>query len=62
MIEIRCPQCNKLLGKTEAPGPRIEIVCPKCKVLVAWPSLRAEIVTPDPDREREHPSRLFPSS
>jgi hypothetical protein len=44
MIEVRCPKCNRLLFKTAAPGPQIEIFCRYCDALITWPSLRAEIL------------------
>lgn len=31
MTEIRCPKCNKLVGKVSG---GFEIVCPRCKAVV----------------------------
>jgi|SRR5699024_11244873 len=32
MFDIRCSNCNKLLGRAEAQG-QVEIKCPRCKKL-----------------------------
>lgn len=47
MIEVRCPQCGKLLFKADGFGSRIEAYCPRCKVQISWPSPRPEVVPAD---------------
>jgi phage FluMu protein Com len=50
MMDVRCPKCHKLLGRSDGHGT-IEIECPRCKHLVrSYPSVAIEIVTEDGDR------------
>ncbi|KAB0655928.1 Com family DNA-binding transcriptional regulator [Acinetobacter courvalinii] len=35
MIELRC-NCGKLLGKIEKVSVKIEIKCPRCRVVNHW--------------------------
>lgn len=44
MIEIRCPQCNKLLFKAEGFGTQIEGYCWRCKIHILWPSNVAQVL------------------
>jgi phage FluMu protein Com len=53
--EVRCPKCNKLLFKADGFGVRIEIQCDRCKSVVIWPVLAAELKqteTQTPARKR----------
>lgn len=43
-LEVRCPTCHKLLLKINGLCCIIEVACPKCKLLVRWPVLAAEVV------------------
>lgn len=43
ITEVRCPHCNKLLFKANGFGVLIEIQCERCKSVVIWPVLTAEI-------------------
>ncbi len=42
LIEVRCPNCNRLLLRMGGFG-LVEIRCPKCKALVRYPKLVPEI-------------------
>jgi phage FluMu protein Com len=44
MIDFRCNNCNKLLGKIEG---KAEIVCPRCKTLNKRPSFQ-DLITKVP--------------
>lgn len=44
MIDVRCPKCQKLIGRSDGQGA-VEIECPRCKLLVrAAPTFTVEIV------------------
>lgn len=45
-IEVRCPQCKRLLFKVQGFGARVTCKCERCKSLVRWPSTAAEVVPP----------------
>ena len=43
MVELRCPECNKLLGKMLIQtGGVVEIKCTKCKKVIAFQSKKNE--------------------
>ena len=44
-LEVRCPECDKLLFKVIWLGAIIEIVCPRCGTMVRWPTIAPEIVS-----------------
>jgi phage FluMu protein Com len=44
MIDFRCSNCNKLLGKIEG---KAEIVCPRCKTMNKRPSFQ-DLITKVP--------------
>lgn len=56
LIDVRCPNCRKLLLRA-APGSLLEIKCERCKMLVAWPTLTAEIKTQSSEGENHERDR-----
>lgn len=60
MIDVRCPQCEKLLFRAEGMGSVIETRCPRCSVTVRWPSLGAVVVR-EPSAEEGSSRRVGPS-
>lgn len=53
MIDVRCPQCGKLLFKAQGFGTQIEAHCPRCKINLLWPANVAEIIPSDQRAERQ---------
>lgn len=43
MIEVRCPQCNKLLLRVAGMGSLVETKCDRCGAMVRYPKLAPEI-------------------
>lgn len=49
MIAVHCPCCKRLLFYASGYGPPLEIKCPRCDVVVRWPSTQPEIVPTEED-------------
>lgn len=48
MMDVRCPKCNKLLGRSDGQGA-VEIQCPRCNLLVRGaPTYAVQIVAREP--------------
>ena len=58
-LEVRCPNCHKLLARILWFGCILEVKCDRFKMLVTWPSLTAEIKSSEENHEQrelaDHP-------
>lgn len=48
-IEVRCPNCRKLLLKVSGYCCIIYIICPRCGVKVKWPVMTGEVLPQNSD-------------
>ena len=43
-IDVRCPNCDKLLFIAYGLGTIIQIMCPRCRKKIIWPCIYAEMI------------------
>lgn len=49
-IEVRCPQCDRLLCRVDGLGTEVEIKC-RCGCIVVWPdTAKARIIVDNANR------------
>ena len=44
LIDVRCPNCQKLLFQVDRLGSVVKTKCPRCGAMVQWPALEPALV------------------